>query len=233
MDGSQIVDTDWDAVFRGQQWGAYPELELVRFMARNYYHLTPIQRGETRILEIGCGAGANLWYLDAEGFCGHGLDVSGEALKQCKANLQRRGAYAELTKGSALDILALYQSGPQFDAIVDIGCLTHIPLELGDEIIADAKKLLKPGGKFFAAELIAVGCWGYGTGDEILPRMFGHISEGPLQNRPAVQFRNLDDVRTSFAPFETVKIERAVRTYENGAHEYARWIVEATKAALP
>ena len=65
-------------VFVGQTWGKYPGEDLIRFIARNFYS-RQIRR-DTRILEVGCGPGANLWFLAREGFsfagkrpCRHGL----------------------------------------------------------------------------------------------------------------------------------------------------------------
>src|ERR1017187_8965032 len=45
----------------------YPNEELCRFMGRNYFSVEHDKRHNIRFLEIGCGAGSNLWMLAREG----------------------------------------------------------------------------------------------------------------------------------------------------------------------
>ena len=69
----------WDRLFRSKEWGKYPAIDVVRFVARHFYRAADRQR--VRILEIGCGTGANLWYLAREGFDAVGLDGSEVAIE--------------------------------------------------------------------------------------------------------------------------------------------------------
>ena len=67
-------DKGWDKIFSTQEWGKYPGEELIRFIARNFYAAP--NRKDIRILEVGCGTGANLWFLAKEGFNAFGIDGS-------------------------------------------------------------------------------------------------------------------------------------------------------------
>ena len=62
-------DPTWEDIFRNRQWGRYPPEELVRFTARRYFQA--LDRKAVSMLEIGCGAGANIWFLAREGFDVH------------------------------------------------------------------------------------------------------------------------------------------------------------------
>ena len=52
----KTFDKQWNEVHETRNWGRYPAEELVRFMARNF---PAAQRPKTRVLDLGCGTGAN------------------------------------------------------------------------------------------------------------------------------------------------------------------------------
>ena len=62
-------DRAWEEIFRSREWGKYPPEHLVRFIAGNFYGVP--NRGAVGLLEIGCGPGANAWFMaraaDADG----------------------------------------------------------------------------------------------------------------------------------------------------------------------
>jgi SAM-dependent methyltransferase len=67
----------WNKLFSDRTWGRYPSEDLVRFVARTFGN------GEGKsALEVGCGPGANLWYLAREGFETCGVDLSPVAVEQ-------------------------------------------------------------------------------------------------------------------------------------------------------
>ena len=70
----------WEDIFQNNEWGKYPSLAVVRFVARNFYKVP--NRKDIRILELGCGTGANLWYCAREGFSVIGLDGSKTAINR-------------------------------------------------------------------------------------------------------------------------------------------------------
>ena len=78
-------DPVWENVFRSQAWGKYPGEDLIRFVARNFYGVP--DRSAIRLLEVGCGPGANLWFMAREGFTVYGIDGSQTAIDQARARL--------------------------------------------------------------------------------------------------------------------------------------------------
>ena len=110
-------DSIWDKVFEGQEWGKYPAESLIRFIARNFYQRN---RKSTKILEVGCGPGANIWYLAKEGFDTYGIDGSETAIKKAKKRLQEENLRAHLHIG---DIINLPYEENYVDAVIDAECL--------------------------------------------------------------------------------------------------------------
>jgi SAM-dependent methyltransferase len=103
------------------------ERELYRrFFKKNYGPHLPGRR-DALILEIGCGVGHFLHYLQREGYVrAVGIDTSPECVDACKSqglNPQQADAF-EYLSGKA----------GQFDAIVCNEVFEHLPKERGDEL---------------------------------------------------------------------------------------------------
>ena len=77
MNDKKYIDKNldyWEDLFSTQDWGKYPPIELVKFIAKNFY--SKEDKKDIRILELGSGTGANLWFCAREGFRVYGIDGS-------------------------------------------------------------------------------------------------------------------------------------------------------------
>ena len=83
-------DPVWDDIYRTRAWGQYPGEDVIRFVQRQY-GAAP-DRGRVRLLEVGCGAGANLWFMAREGFVVHGVERSPTAVQLAQERLDRECA---------------------------------------------------------------------------------------------------------------------------------------------
>ena len=74
----------WNNIFINRDsCGYYPPEELIRFIAKKYYHVT--DRKNIKILEVGCGPGGGpSWYIAREGFSYFGIDGSVIAIEKAK-----------------------------------------------------------------------------------------------------------------------------------------------------
>lgn len=81
MLNNKTFDNIWEEVHNGREWGKYPSEDIIRFIARNYYKK---DRKNIKILDIGCGQGANTWYLANEKFNVYGFDGSESAIIKAK-----------------------------------------------------------------------------------------------------------------------------------------------------
>lgn len=125
----------------------YPNEELLRFMGTYYFSIPPEERKERRILEVGCGSGANLWMIAREGFEAHGLDLSEEALRLCQQVVSRWQVSATLKQGS---MLATGYPDAHFDAVVDVFSGYCFDEKDFDIYLDEVTRILKPSGRFFS-----------------------------------------------------------------------------------
>src|ERR1022692_4131077 len=91
------MDEVWEQLFSSQEWGKYPPEHVIRFIARNFYRSA--NRKAVKILEVGCGPGANLWFMAKEGFDVYGIDGSTSAIRYAGERLCREGLSVNLMVG--------------------------------------------------------------------------------------------------------------------------------------
>lgn len=218
-------DDTWEKVFQAQEWGKYPPEELVRFVARCFKGVA--RRKQIKILEVGCGPGANVWFLAREGFDVYGVDGSPTAIRQAQERLEQEGLRATLVVG---DIISLNRLFPEqkFDAVIDVGCLSTNRTTDVEIILQQIYSLLKPGGRLFSM-LIATGTFGEGLGREIEPGTFDQITEGPLAGKGVTHFFSLEEVRKLMQPFIDVQIEASNRSLDGLSHWVNLWVVQGVK----
>lgn len=219
-------DPVWETIFSTREWGRYPPEELIRFVARSFYAAP--RREDVRILELGCGPGANLWYLAREGFAAYGIDGSPTAIERARERLAAEGLGAELAVGDFTELEGRYEPA-SFDAVVDVAAVQCNRAAEVERCLAQAAGLLRPGGRVFSM-LVAAGSWGDGLGREVEPGTYADIAEGPLQGTGVCRFFTLDEVDRLFAPFAHVEIDWSERSLENRRHTYRHWVVTGTRS---
>ncbi len=125
----------------------FPNEELCRFMGRNLFSLDQQARSQTRILEVGCGSGGNLWMIAREGFEAHGLELSPAAVELCAQMLAAYNTSATLQVG---DMSKPDAPDQYFDAVVDVFSSYCLPTDFFGKFLSEMHRILKPGGIFFS-----------------------------------------------------------------------------------
>ena len=130
----------WQNVYSIKEWGKYPGEELIRFIAKNFYHVD--NRKDIKILELGCGPGANLMYCAKEGFSVYGIDGAKNAVKKCIDALNKYciGWNGEIKVG---DIENAFFKNDYFDAFIDLESVYCNDIEKSIKIYKNAAKMLK------------------------------------------------------------------------------------------
>lgn len=213
----------WDEVFAAREWGKYPSENLIQFVARNFYKL---DRPRVRILEVGCGTGANIWYIAREGFAAYGIDGSHVALNIARARMEKEGLQALFELG---DISQLPYEDACFDAVIDIECLYANKLESAKEILGEITRVLKPSGKFFSrtfSDKMSVG-----PGDQPSAALeYPFITMGPLKGTGFARLSNENTIRDLYgAYFNIDQIDTLDYTLNNQAMRMYEYLIIATK----
>ena len=139
------VSAVWEEIYgEGKALNRYPFDQVVSFLYRNYSRSKP--RPETKILEIGCGAGNNLWFAAREGFSVAGIDVSQHAIEFARKRFADEGLQGDLRVG---DFDGLPFEGDTYDFVIDRGALTCSGTTAARKTIAEVRRVLVPEGKFF------------------------------------------------------------------------------------
>lgn len=188
-------DPIWDDIFRTNAWGKYPSEDLIRFVARNYYNAP--DRSALKLLEVGCGPRANLWFMAREGFSIFGIDGSPHAIGAAQKRLDAEcpGWTGELRVG---DICELPYDTDSFDATIDNEAIYANSFDNAVKIYAELFRVTKPGGKLYT-RMFATGCTGENTGQRVGEKTW-IVSEGPLSDRGLTRFTELSEI-SSFSDY--------------------------------
>jgi SAM-dependent methyltransferase len=177
-----VTDDVWDRIFRERAWGRWPAEEVVRAVAR-------LGRSGLRVLEVGCGAGAQLWYLAHEGHRPVGLDFAPAALDQARDRLAAEDVRVPLVRGDARRLP--YAAG-SFDLVLDVEAWSCLPADGATSAWREAARVLAPEGR-----LVSIGFTAATSGTDSGTRVDGHtvldLREGPLADLGTISL--LDEAR--------------------------------------
>jgi ubiquinone biosynthesis O-methyltransferase len=144
--------SSWDPVYRDRLMTIWePHDIVVQFVARflkkrQGYDKYAVHRDARRILDLGCGNGAQSVYLARLGYEVHGIDVSEEAIRVARDYASRERLEVAF---STQDCDQLSCESDSFDAVICHGVLDHIPMETAIRSCQEAHRVLRPGGLLF------------------------------------------------------------------------------------
>lgn len=136
----------WEDKIYGQGYhlNKYPFDNVVTFLFRNYPRNK--KREDIRILEVGCGAGNNLWFAAREGFSVTGIDGSITAINFCQKRFEEENLKGQFLVGDFTD---LPFDDNSFDIVIDRGSIVCCNLQAGFQAVREIHRVLVSGGKFF------------------------------------------------------------------------------------
>jgi ubiquinone/menaquinone biosynthesis C-methylase UbiE len=205
------IDWEKDIYAKGLQLNRWPFSDVVSAVI---CATIGKKRDEIAILEVGCGAGNNVWFFAEEGFKGYGIDLSPSAIEFGKSYLASRCVTADLRVG---DISSLPWEDGSFNYVVDRGALTQIDYDHIEAVLAEVLRVLKPGGKMMCYTLLGMNNPERLMGTEVSKNTYDRFTGGRFSKVGLTSFFSAIDLQYLFRKFSAVEIRRHV-DYDEEEH---------------
>ncbi|MEO6245176.1 MAG: class I SAM-dependent methyltransferase [Opitutaceae bacterium] len=227
---STTLDPVWeqDIYAQGHHLNRYPFDCVVSFLFR--WHPRDKARAELSVVEVGCGAGNNLWFAAREGFAVAGVDSSASAIAHARRRFGDEGLMGDFRVGV---FSQLPWSDGSADIVIDRCSLACVGHESQRVAVAEIWRVLKPGGVFF--------CNGYSdrhasarAGRSLGDGRTADFAAGALAGVGAICFSSREDLRRLFgASWEILKLEHMSADDLTGEIStcHAEWRVVVRKPA--
>jgi SAM-dependent methyltransferase len=218
----------WDDIFKSRPWGKYPPEDLVRFMARTFG--TVEDKDSIKVLDVGCGPGANLWFLVREGYQIAGIDGSPEAIQLAQARLECEFATADHTSYDLRvgNFATLSWADEEFDAAINLHSISANTLKTIQACISEIHRVLKPGGSYFG-KMFGTETTGSASGVILDDGTCENPVEGPCKDLGYSHFFDKPKLEILFSGFAQLSIHSSLKTLGNGQGTVFEWLVTAQK----
>lgn len=172
------------------------------------------------ILDVGCGAGRDSFFLAKEGFHLTGLDISSNALRLASERNRKEKTQSMFVKGT---FLYLPFSEGRFDAAFSSYSIENVSLEKIERALSEMKRVIKKGGLLLVT-LHSPKHWRFGQGKEIAPNEFlTVVTSGSKKIELIIHFFEKDEAERLFRDIglKLLSIREVLRTEEK---QRAQWI---------
>lgn len=194
---------------QGKHINRYPFGEMVSLFFNAIPQLRTEGTGAKSVLELGCGAGNNLWFFAENGFDCVGIDASPTACQLAQARLAERQVKAKVYCKSFDD---LDSSLGSFDFIIDRAATYCADFPTRQRWWQLALSLLKPGGIVISVNFDKSSVWyqkavnepGFAT--EVAKDTYTNFAYGALVDTGVSHFVDKESLTELFQSLETLDI---------------------------
>lgn len=136
--------SEWDSIYQARVLQvAWPWSDLISFVRR----YGPSRLAECRVLELGCGTGANIPFFAAVGAQYYAIEGSAHAVELVHRN------HPQLADRVVVgDFTATLPFDAPFDLVVDRSSLTHNTATAIHFTLSELFRLLRPGGRLIGID---------------------------------------------------------------------------------
>lgn len=218
------MDWEIDNYAKGKQLNKWPFSEVVsdanRFLSKWTKPRPP------KVLEIGCGAGNNLWLLSDLGYEVTGVDISATAISVAREKLEKLNFNANFI---CQDISQNLNVDERFDLIIDRGTLCQIKYSKLMTLIPRLYDILDSPGYLLSYTLYGNNHPEKAFGKEIEKNTFDFFTAGYFQNVGQTTFVDASLIKNIYSKFESLEIIRKTSEIPDGAIISDEYQVRATK----
>jgi ubiquinone/menaquinone biosynthesis C-methylase UbiE len=208
-----------------REWGKYPATDLIENVMKRFKHS---DRSKIKVLDLGCGAGANLRFFVEEGFDVYGIDGSPSAIKLAKKRMEYLDRSYPLENIEVGDFSKLSYESNYFDLVVDYFSIYANTCENILRTRKEVERVLKSGGSFFS-RCWAVGCDGFDSGDMLELNTSKNPNCGPCKNMGVSHFFSEDEIFSYFNRFSSSDIVLIRKDNANQGSLVLEWSAWAEK----
>ena len=220
------IDPVWEKKYSKGHKQLYPWDAVVSFVFKN----VPKNRSrkEIKILELGFGTGANLWFAAREGFKVFGVEGSKSAVLIAKKLFKTEKLLGDLRLG---DFTKLPFANEYFDLVIDRHSLCCVGNKAQIKAIDETNRVLKKGGRFlhYTYGKNHSSCKSGKTNKDGLTK---NIKEGLLTGVGQINFSSRSDIYKKFSKgWRLTQVQKREWT-ECGKKLYGihqEWVVVAEK----
>ena len=213
----------WDALHANARFRpVYPNEHVVRFLMG---FRAKKQATGMRLLDIGTGAGRHTKLAAELGFDPYGIDLSSIGLQHARVWLQERRLPHAFARAS---MLALPFQDASFEVVASFGVFYYGCAEQMKKAIAEACRVLTPGGAIFAA-LRTVHDYRLGKGAELESNTTQISVEDTNEYGTIQHFLAAADIPLYFSEFCQVSFEKTETTFGNRRGVNSDWLITAEK----
>ena len=222
---AKTFDPIWEEIYAaGKQLNRYPFSSIVSFYFRNCPSADSTEL--LKVLEIGCGAGNNLWFLAEEGCAVTGIDASQSAIEFARNRFQK----AKLPGRFLVeDFTAMPFEEGSFDMVIERAALTQTGFSVAKRAVSEVHRVLKSGCLFYS-EIYSDRA--SSRGRELTDGLMV-VTEGPYQDVGQICFYNRKRIRDLFGKCEwTIESMTHTETVEvegKSGDRLAHWSITARK----
>jgi SAM-dependent methyltransferase len=219
------VTKAWDDLYAsGQHISVWPWSDVVSLVMR--HARPPSPSTNFRVIELGCGVGANIPFFSALGVDYHGIDASPTAITRL------RDVFPHLAEKLMVgDFTASWPVDGEFDLVVDRAAITHNDMAGITCTFAEIRRRVKRGGQLVCVDLFSAASSEAGAGEpgpEKGTRV--NFSAGPLAGTGLAHFFDETELRRLLAGFELVHLQhKVVTTLDQHSRDFSTWSFVATR----
>ena len=152
---------EWNEIYiNNQQLSIWPWDEVIALTHRNFK-----QKDNMVVLELGCGAGANIPFFSSIGAKYYAIEGSAHIVERLQNSFKSDKIHitcGDFTKGFGFEEII-----GRVDLIIDRSAVTHNSTESIKSVVKLANQYLKPGGKFIGFDWYSLDSDYFKTSDKI------------------------------------------------------------------